>query len=246
LLSAYGLPFSTTPAKPVVVLPVLQSGGPPVLWEEGNAWREAWQGQVRKDGPLPFNLPAGDAADVATITGEQALQGDPLRLAEMTRRYQAQEVIVAIAAPAANARTGSTDVRLTVNRAGVAPVTRTISGRPGESAEDVLKRAAASVVQELETGWKKQRLMPQGQPAAATVLVPVGRLEEWLAVRRKLSGVDMVREVEVILVSRDEIRISLHYAGTAEQLVEALKQVDLGLSAEGELWILGPLMGSGT
>jgi hypothetical protein len=70
------------------------------------------------------------------------------------------------------------------------------------------------------------------------VSVPIGSLADWLAVRKKLGEVSVVRRAEVILMSRAEVRLALHFIGEVDQLALALGQADLHLLREGDLWVL--------
>ena len=61
---------------------------------------------------------------------------------------------------------------------------------------------------------------------------------DWLAVRTRLGDVAVIRKSELVLLSRDEVRVNLHYIGDLDQLVLALEQLDLRLSQEGDEWFL--------
>jgi hypothetical protein len=47
-----------------------------------------------------------------------------------------------------------------------------------------------------------------------------------------------VRQVDLVLLSREEVRANIQYIGELEQLILALEQADLRLSKEGDEWIL--------
>ena len=71
------------------------------------------------------------------------------------------------------------------------------------------------------------------------VSVPIRQLGDWLSIRKRLADVAFIRDTELVLLSRTEVRINLHFIGSEEQLILALDQADLQLSREqdGE-WIL--------
>ena len=70
-------------------------------------------------------------------------------------------------------------------------------------------------------------------------VVPITRLKDWLDVRARLAGVAVVRRAEMVLFSRSEVRVNLHFIGDRDQLALALEQSDLRLFEEGGQWRLG-------
>ena len=76
-----------TAGPPVLVLPVLTSGGKNLLFEDGNTWLAAWNQHRPADGVVRLVLPLGDAADVAAISGDEALAGNSAKLQALATRY---------------------------------------------------------------------------------------------------------------------------------------------------------------
>ena len=116
---------------------------------------------------------------------------------------------------------------------------RTFSSTIGESIDDLLRRAVAEIALLVEDNWKRENQLQFGRSAILAVTVPIGGLPDWLEVRRRLSGVAVVRIADLVLMSRDEVRVNLHYIGDAEQLALALEQADLVLTSVGDDNILG-------
>ena len=81
--------------------------------------------------------------------------------------------------------------------------------------------------------------MQFGQQAVVAVTVRIGRLADWLKVREQLAGVAVISRIDLVLLSRDEVRVNLHYIGDQDQLALALEQADLIITREGDNWILG-------
>src|SRR5436190_1841739 len=88
------------PGKPVILIPVYQSGAQSLLWEDPNPWRQAWDEQppVTGGGAPRLVVPLGDAGDIAAIDAEKARAGDAGGLAGIARRNGGDDTIVAIAA----------------------------------------------------------------------------------------------------------------------------------------------------
>ena len=80
LLNELGITFAETPSKPVLLVPVFQSGGAMLLWDDPNPWRDAWNANQPVPGMVPMVLPLGDLTDVGAIGAVQAVEGDRQQL----------------------------------------------------------------------------------------------------------------------------------------------------------------------
>jgi hypothetical protein len=242
LLTDSDLPFAETPSKPVMVLPVYQAAGALLLWDDPNPWREAWKAVPPLDGLVPLALPLSDLADIAAIGAEQAVKGDARRLNAVATRYGAGDVIVAHATLGISTRLGRPELEVFVTRYGTAlqeqTIVKSFLAAEGEGVDSLLGRAAVELARQVEDNWKKDNLLEFETSAVAAAKVPIQRLQDWLEVRKRLSGIAVVDRVDMILISLDEVRINIHYFGAAEQLVLAFEQADLLMSAEGGEWAL--------
>jgi hypothetical protein len=247
LLTDYGLRFAETSSKPLLVLPVYQAVAAMRLWDDPNPWLEAWKALPPADGLVPLVLPLGDLMDIAAIGVDQAVNGDVQRLAAVAGRYNTADVLVARAILRTGV-TGLPEIEVVVSRHGSVAERRSVvaalAAQPGETVEAVLRRAAAQVSRQVEDRWKRDNLLLFDQSAVVAVIVPIAGLAIWLDVRGRLAGVAVVQRVDLVLLSRDEVRVNLHYIGEHGQLIVALKQADLDLSRQGDDWILS-LSGGG-
>lgn len=247
LLMDRGLPFAETASKPMVVLPVQESAAGLFLWDEPNPWRGAWRRLPPLGGLVPLVHPLGDLPDIAALGAQQALEGDAEGLAALVRRYNAGDALVAHAVIRADGAAERVDVLATRHGATGRgqTLTLTLDGQPGEPRDDLLSRAAAAVAAQVEDSWKAENLLQFGVPSILPAKVRIGGLNDWMAVRRALARVAVVRQVDLVLLSLDEARVNLHYLGDPEQLSLALRQADLALTLEGTEWVLAPVAGSG-
>lgn len=249
LLQFHSLSFAETISKPLLLLPVLQSAGTSLLWDDPNPWREVWQKRPRStDSLVPLVLPRGDLADVATLGAEQAIGGDRQRIAAMAGRYGTTDTLVAVASvrPPVGSQVPAVDVALIrydrgSDRAPPKSPLTTFTPAASESFEALLKRVVAELTEQIEETWKRNNLLQFGNKAVMAVTIPLESMADWLALRQKLGGVAVVSQVELVLISRDEVRANLHYIGEADQLTLALQQADLRLARDGDAWVLQPL-----
>ncbi len=247
LLTDFGLWFAETPSKPVLVLPVYQIAGTLLLWDEPNPWRDAWNQASARDGLVPLVHPIGDLSDIAVIGAEQALDGDAQRLAAIARRYEAGDVLVVHGTRGMDARGERAKLDVVATRYGTAineqSLVKSFAAGPGDDVDALLRRAASTLVQDIEDNWKRDNILRRGDLGVLVVAVPISGLSHWLKIRKRLDGVAVIRRVDLVLMSLDEVRVNLHHFGSPDQLVLALEQADLLLSWKGDeaiLELLGP------
>ncbi len=247
LLTNFAVSFAETPSKPVLVLPVFETAGTKLLFDDPNPWREAWADRPIRDSLVPTLLPVGDLQDIAIIGAEQALAGDRQRLIEIVKRYGAGDALVAHAIQRLD-EFGRPVLEVFVTRYGSTLDDHTVSevflSVEGESFEGLMRRAALELTLRVEDNWKMDNLLQVGQRSVVAATVRIGGLKDWLQVRKLLDGVAVINSVELVLLSRDEARINIHYIGAPEQLALALEQKDISLLREGDEWILGLASGS--
>ena len=240
----YGLPFAETFSKPVLILPVLESAGALLLWDDPNPWRTAWSRRPVVNGLVPLVLPLGDLPDIATIGVEQALEGDTQRLTAIAERYNASDSLVVHGILRRDARGLLPELEVYLTRYGTVlqeqTLVRNYQATEGETQAELMLRAAVDLAQVVEDNWKQDNLLRIGNRAVAAVTIPIASLGDWLKVRKRLSGVAVIRRSDLVLLSTDEARVNIHYIGDPDQLSLALQQADLILSRRNGDWILSP------
>jgi hypothetical protein len=244
LLRDAGVQFAETPSKPVLVLPVYQPASGLVLWEDPNPWRDAWNQRQSGGGLVRLVLPLGDLGDINALSVQQAVRGEVAALGKLAERYRAGDTVVAYAriglVPGASGQ--RVDVSMTRFSPQREPETHllAVEQAQGESTEDLLIRATNGIADQLEDSWKRENLLVGGEAGVTAITVPITGLADWVDVRKRLAGVAVVRRVEPVLLSLDEVRVNLHYVGVTTQLQTALGQSDLALVREESEWVLYP------
>lgn len=245
LLRAYNVPFAETPSKPALILAVYEVGASAELWGEPNPWRAAWGTLNSRDGLVPIVVPLGDLIDISTLGAAEALAGDEIRLQAIASRYNAASAIVAHNNITINASTGGQVATITLIRPEdpIALEAQTVAyeQRADEDISTFMDRLALATHQRIENLWKLQNLISQDDAGVVAITVPITGLEDWLAVKKQLAGVGIIRRQEVVLISRDQVRLNLFYVGGLDQLNTALEQNNLSLLQEAGDWIVMPI-----
>jgi hypothetical protein len=245
LLRSYNVPFAETPSKPMVVLPVYEVGAGVVLWDEPNPWRQAWSNRDQPEGLVPLIVPIGDLSDISTIGVTEAMAGDPNRLSVIAERYGAVSAIVAHNNLTVDQATGRQMMTVTLSRPNdpisVEARTQFYVQRENEAIDAMTARVTEATAKRIENIWKRRNLISQTGTGVLAVTVPIAGLKDWLTIRDQLSKVGIIRQSEIVLMSRDQVRVNIHYVGGADQLVTALEQSNLSMLQESGEWIIMPI-----
>ncbi|MBK8907645.1 MAG: DUF2066 domain-containing protein [Rhodospirillales bacterium] len=244
LLQSHGVRYVEAFATPVVVVPVFKTAGRSILWDDPNPWRDVWYGRGADSAAAPIIVPDGDLEDIAAIGAEQAIDGDAAAIIAIARRAGTEDALVTVAemSAATGGQPTTAMVKSTHYTSGrpLDTYTVTIDGQPGEPAETVLARAADAVSASLQEQRPGETVIDSGQSGVVTAVVPVTGLPDWLSVRTRLERIPMIQEMDVILLTRREVRLNLHFLGSIEQLAEALRASALDLVRDGDMWIVRP------
>ncbi len=228
-------------ATPTVIIPVFESAGQAVLWDDPNPWREAWEQAPAVSGSAV--VPLGDAGDLAAIDAEKARAGDADAIATIARRNGGDAAIVAVAVlQGSSDRPSGLDVRLRRFRGGRLVDTRSegYSANPGESTADLLRRAVAAIAPDIVVSREPEApsSAAREQDQTLTAVLPIDSLEDWLRARERLQAVPAIRKVTVAALSRQEATIAIDYTGTIEQLKSELAKISLDLVRRESQWQL--------
>ena len=245
LLRNAGIAFSTSPGKPVVVVPVFQDGDNSVLWDDPNPWREAWAQLPAGTGPTRLSLPLGGLADVSAIDAGQARSGDPEALTAIAQGNGGDEALVAAAtAQRQNGQLTGLAISLKRYRLGQLGSSQsvTITANPGESEGDLMKRAAAAVAAAVEQG-----VAPSGDKVASLdAVVAIASLGDWVEMQQRLAAVTGIRKVDLLSLSRQQAKIEIKYVGSPDQLKSSLAEADLDLDGGDPDWRISPSAAAGS
>ncbi len=241
LLRSVAIPFTETVSRPVLVVPVLETGGARLLWEEDNPWLAAWAEQGNRDRLVPLLAPLGDLQDLASITAEQAVAGDEARLAALAARYGAAETLVAVARLGRDLARQEIRLDITLSRYGGVAAWHAIDGVASPAVVDietVLLLAVQRIADRLEEDWKLRTLLRFDDETALSATVVIDGVRGWLTVRRLLDQTAEVRLVEIGSLTSRDAQVILHFLGDPGRLAVALAQRELELTEVDGYWTL--------
>ena len=229
------------PGRPMVLLPVYQSGAQSRLWEDPNPWREAWDQSLSEKTSPRVIVPLGDAGDISAIDADRARAGNADALAAIARRNGGDDALVALATlRGPDDKPVGVDLALRRYRAGKPVDSRvdSVSANPGEDGQALLHRAALAVIASLDSGWKKEAVPSYDQQGSLIAVLPITGLDDWVRERERLATVPAIRKVALMALSRQEATIEIGYVGSIEQLKAALAGISLDLVRRDPGWQL--------
>ena len=243
LLQEYGVHYAETPSKPVLILPLYEVGETLNLWDDPNPWKKAWDAAAPRGGLVPVIVPQGGPADAATISAQQAGDGDDQSIAAIAKKYGVDTVIVAHATLAAGTRPSDEELRIAAVTFGPVEREQTLvtSLRPnaGETSDALAGRAQAALSEMIEDDWKRANLVQFGQNSVMIADMPLSSLTEWVEAQRRFKSIAIIQKVDLVLISKTEARFNLYYLGDSQQLRLALSQQDISLNEGEGNWTLG-------
>ena len=214
-----GVPYTEARARPALVIPVVAGKGVDPM----SPWFAAWKDPAMQQGLVPFVLPASGPQDEEVLSRPDIVQADWASLAAIARRYNAAEVIIAVA---------SEDAK-TVQMVELS-ATQRVPASFAYANSNFLADAEAVAEKAYET-WKTRSAVNFATRARLTADVEFDSLDDWAKIRKQLGAVRAVSGLDVIGLSLHEAEVELTYSGRPEQLRDALAQQDLSLdNAQGQ------------
>jgi hypothetical protein len=234
------VPFAMTRSRPVVVLPVIDTGSARRLWGDPNPWRQAWASQTPYPGLFSVVMPVGDLSDVATVNVNQAMSGEPGAMLAIGDKYQATGALVAIASVSGSQASRFVSVRLEFiggSHDGTA-IEQHYKGSGDLTA--FLSQVVARILDAQERDWKQDNILDFSRVERVSVVVPIEGLSGWRDVRERLDGMSRIQSMSMARMSQEEVELDLVYVGTTDQLRTALSQrgLELVFSPDHPLWLL--------
>ncbi|ABS64934.1 conserved hypothetical protein [Parvibaculum lavamentivorans DS-1] len=227
LLRGANVPFGETQARPALLLAVLNRDGRKLLWEEQNAWREAWAALEPADELTPLILPLGDIMEINSLSAEQASTGEEAALASLAANYGTSETVVA------EATVEGETLKVTVRRIGGPAASEPVSGtyaREGRDEAATMQAAAADMLNALAVAWKRQIIVRDGRLSTLAAQAIFMNLNEWETIRKGLTSTPLVQNMEVAGISSRGAEIRISHKGTAEMLALSLAQQNVTLT----------------
>ena len=245
ILERNGIALPSTQGAAMLVLPVWTAvaGGPPVLWED-NPWRKAWLNLNAQQAQIPIIIPLGDQDDSAILTPQDAVNGDPIKLEALRRRYDVKTLLVAYAEPAPGGgihahMIGQSPLgKMTFDKVYTAD-----SGTDNDSAILAAQRIHQVMLGKFKSDQAKVAAAKAASagPQSVAVTVPFEGPSQWNGLRARILATPGVVAVDVTSLDVQGASVRLVYSGIIEDVQTSMQSSGLSLSRASGSWVIQAL-----
>ncbi|MBH68969.1 MAG: hypothetical protein CMM58_11495 [Rhodospirillaceae bacterium] len=238
----YGVPFVETPSLPVLILPIFETEGVPVLWENPNPWRDVWQNLPEQDSLLPIIVPKGGLADIRDLSASQALRGETDFFKPILKRYRAKKVVIAKASRKFDVADSSPLLEISIANYNAEGRKEILVDSIRTSVESemlgLLDTGVIRIVNVLINSWKAENLVTSAVQQRISAIVPIHKFEKWLSIRSRLEIIGILKKIELLRLSKKEALLDLWIMGSVKQFKNALSQKQLELYDGGDEFVV--------
>jgi len=232
--SREGMSYTDLKRRPVLVLPIYQSGERTLLWEDNNPWMAAWARSSNRGAMVPVVIPTGDMQDVSWFPGDRPLNYSPDGLNQMMSRYQAEGAFILIASPQQRSGMSRTaPLRIDIYEAGQGRPTYvqavTIEAHNNEASQGFYARAVQKVRDTLRGTWKEQTIVNPAQVNEFKSRVSYSSVQQWVEMKSALENVPGMQNVQVNSLKPRGADLLLKFNGDESRLRLALSQQGIAM-----------------
>jgi hypothetical protein len=228
ILQGGGVPYTATAAKRILLVPMAPG------YAHGSQWTMAFANPRFATSPVPFALPPGDAADSAALEGLSFDTASWENVAAVAQRFHATEAVFVRATVAGN----KLQINLKRVGAGEVPVKSNLEVPLLQGPAATYPAAADAAVHALDELLKSQKAVDFNQRGKLVVDVKTQSLAQFATLESTLASVPNVHGVSVSAMDIGQVRLTISYIGTTDQLRDALAQAGLTLANHGGNWQL--------
>jgi hypothetical protein len=237
LLQGTGVPIVVDLPPSLLVVPALDEASGMTVFNGPEGWRAAWAVEADRNTLLDIRLPLGDLADLRTLSSDALALQPQTALADAAARHGTDAAMLLVAR--ADDPAAPTRVTVTMAESYNWPTDFAGESVAVDSEPQVVWEAAARRTKEaLENEWKAQNLVSTDQLARTAVTVPLGSLDTWADIRRRLGQVAAIRRIEIEQFSQADASLVFNHVGNIDQLQRALAARGLGLVEGTGTWRL--------
>ena len=222
VLRQANIPYTEIRSKPALVIPIIDVK----RYDPASPWAAVWKDPSYTQGLVPMIPVRGDGEDMAVLSREDLTQVDWAGFDALASRYDAGEIVLAIASDDAN----------TVQAIEISPAGR-VPASFGFADSNFMADADAIADKVAET-WKTRTSVDFGTRARLVTDVQFDTLAQWARIRTQLRATRSVAAVDIVGLASNEAQINLSYFGKVDQLRDALAQQSLQLSGQGSNYTL--------
>lgn len=221
----------------VTVIPVFRAfeTDKPLLWEDGNIWRKAWENKAPRNSLVTVSsLPY-----LASVTADAALAYDREILETVRLNSNANDVYVADAV-----FDGIDGLKVTLsslNNSTNAAETLHIAG-DRNFPDELFARAIDDVSTRIENKIKVRNIAENQMQTSIDVIYNFSSLADWVNVEKNIKSIPYVRGLQVTAMTAGKVQFRLEFVGADEKMLQALRNKGFELKEYGSFYEISRFM----
>lgn len=229
-LKQAGLRLVEDSKLPMMVIPLLRKEEDYILWGEDNPWLQAWNQVILQGGGVEIMIPLGDLEDMDMIEIEDVIARDYTVLQLLAKKYGAVDIVIM----EANIKDSK------VFEVTMQPVGESNFSEKRKNFSGYTESIMMSAVKELIVGIEDYRTEVKKLPVhELLVTYSVSNIQDWLAVKAMLEGLEVVKEVTIQEMNNEYIKLNLSYQVDFDNFSAMLQSEGLALlNNQGDWWLV--------
>lgn len=222
-----------TQGEKIIIIPIFRefSSDSPMLWENANLWKQAWDTQDSNGVIRLVSIPTS-GTNYSIMDGNKALRMDGEALDKLMRLNGADDVYVLDAT-----YNGIEGLNIKAMSFNGDMFTTTVDG-PRSSEQELFNKAATQVQNELQNRLAKKSIDETTNENVIVLLYEYNQLTDWVNTKNHLKTINQITNIQVQAIGNGKIQLKLTYAGNFEKLVNALRNLSYRLIEQNNYFTL--------
>ncbi|MBO5442778.1 MAG: DUF2066 domain-containing protein [Alphaproteobacteria bacterium] len=215
----------------ILIIPTFRefSGDTPLLWEEGNLWRKAWEEKPYQQGQIKISPLPSTEENMSVMTAERALSQDGIALDKIARINGTTDIYTADAVY--NGIEG-----LTVTLRSAKKGTEETINVSGERSPQLFEDAITEITARINNTIKQQDIADSQQKSEITVLYKYNAIRDWLSLEKTLKSIAIVDAISIDAIGSGKVQFKIHYVGNEDKLQRAVRDKYYNLRSFGSFY----------
>jgi Uncharacterized protein conserved in bacteria (DUF2066) len=241
ILANLGINVPAAQGPAMLLVPVWQNEqGQTSLWDD-NVWRKAWLSLNAQQAQIPLIIPLGDQDDSSTLSAQDAVNSDPVKLEALRRRYDVKTILVAFAEPAPEGGIHAHMVgKSALGKVTIDKVYKADSGTLNDSALMAAQRFHQLMIEKFRSDQAKVAAKPinPNAPQSVAVAIPFTSPTAWNGLRARILSTPGVLGVDVTSLDAGGASAKLIYSGNLQDMQSSFQATGLQMQRSGGSWVI--------
>ncbi|MBE6445598.1 MAG: hypothetical protein E7019_06100 [Alphaproteobacteria bacterium] len=225
------LPVMVSMGNNVMVVPIFRefTSDAPLLWENTNLWKQAWDEEPVSKAIRIFPV-AASGINYAIIDANKAMAMDGEALDKLMRANNADDIYVLDAT-----YNGIEGLIIKAMSYSGDSYTYRVEG-PRSSGAELFAKAVKEVKADMENRISQKNISEASIEKVLVALYPYSQLSDWVKLENDLQAINVVNKVEIQAQGNGKVQFKLAYVGSLDKLIQALKDKSYRLIDHGKYY----------